>query len=86
MLFALAWYYRATKDASAIQLADATWASMQTRLADAVHGGFFEEALDRGEQLGDVGSVVHASPRRKQSSSSSASTVRRPSERNATPP
>ena len=43
VLFALAWYYRATKDASAIQLADATWRSMQTRLADAMHGGFFEE-------------------------------------------
>ena len=43
VLFALAWYHRATKDASAIQLADATWRSMQTRLADAMHGGFFEE-------------------------------------------
>ena len=43
VLFALAWYYRATKDASAIQLADATWRSMQTRLGDAMHGGFFEE-------------------------------------------
>ena len=43
VLFALAWYHRATKDASAIQLADATWRSMQTRLADATHGGFFEE-------------------------------------------
>ena len=28
VLFALAWYHRATKDASAIQLADATWASI----------------------------------------------------------
>src|SRR5581483_8906358 len=43
VLFALAWYYQATHDASAIQLADATWASMQTRLADATHGGFLEE-------------------------------------------
>src|SRR5436305_12774388 len=43
VLFALAWYYRATHDASAIQLADATWQSMKTRLGDATHGGFFEE-------------------------------------------
>jgi mannose/cellobiose epimerase-like protein (N-acyl-D-glucosamine 2-epimerase family) len=43
VLFALAWYFRATQDASAIQLADATWQSMQERLADPRHGGFFEE-------------------------------------------
>jgi mannose/cellobiose epimerase-like protein (N-acyl-D-glucosamine 2-epimerase family) len=43
VLFALAWYFRATHDASAIQLADATWQSMQARLADPKHGGFFEE-------------------------------------------
>jgi mannose/cellobiose epimerase-like protein (N-acyl-D-glucosamine 2-epimerase family) len=43
VLFALAWYYRATKDASAIQLADATWAYLRDRLADRQHGGFFEE-------------------------------------------
>jgi len=43
VLFALAWCFRATGDASAIQLADATWQFMQQRLADAQHGGFFEE-------------------------------------------
>ena len=43
VLFALAWYFRATGDASAIQLADATWQFMQQRLADPRHGGFFEE-------------------------------------------
>jgi mannose/cellobiose epimerase-like protein (N-acyl-D-glucosamine 2-epimerase family) len=43
VLLALAWYFRATDDASAIQLADATWQSMKVRLADAEHGGFFEE-------------------------------------------
>jgi mannose/cellobiose epimerase-like protein (N-acyl-D-glucosamine 2-epimerase family) len=43
VLFALAWYFRATHDASAIQLADATWQSMQEHLADPRHGGFFEE-------------------------------------------
>jgi mannose/cellobiose epimerase-like protein (N-acyl-D-glucosamine 2-epimerase family) len=43
VLFALAWYFRATHDASAIQLADATWQSMQARLADPGLGGFFEE-------------------------------------------
>jgi len=43
VLFALAWYFRATNDASAIQLADATWAFMQERLADARYGGLLEE-------------------------------------------
>ena len=43
VLFALAWYFRATGDATSIQLADATWQSMQQRLADPGHGGFFEE-------------------------------------------
>jgi len=43
VLFALAWYFRATRDASAIQLADATWGFMQQRLGDPQHGGFFEE-------------------------------------------
>jgi mannose/cellobiose epimerase-like protein (N-acyl-D-glucosamine 2-epimerase family) len=43
VLFALAWYYRATHDPSTIQLADATWQSMQQHLADPRHGGFFEE-------------------------------------------
>ncbi|TMJ05569.1 MAG: hypothetical protein E6G97_02545 [Alphaproteobacteria bacterium] len=43
VLFALAWYFRATSDTSAIQLADATWQFMQQRLADPRHGGFFEE-------------------------------------------
>ena len=43
VLFALGWYFRATGDASAIALADATWAFMQERLADPRHGGFFEE-------------------------------------------
>ncbi len=43
VLFALAWYFRATNDASAIQLADATWQSMKAQLVDARHGGFHEE-------------------------------------------
>jgi mannose/cellobiose epimerase-like protein (N-acyl-D-glucosamine 2-epimerase family) len=45
VLFALAWYFRATNDASAIQLADATWGFMRERLADARHGGFLEEIV-----------------------------------------
>src|SRR3954462_3818219 len=44
VLFALAWYFRATHDTSAIQLADATWQFMQQRLADRRHGGFLEES------------------------------------------
>ena len=43
VLFALAWYCRATGDRTVIQLADATWEFMQQRLADPQHGGFFEE-------------------------------------------
>jgi mannose/cellobiose epimerase-like protein (N-acyl-D-glucosamine 2-epimerase family) len=43
VLFALAWYCRATGDRTVIQLADATWEFMQQRLADPRHGGFFEE-------------------------------------------
>src|SRR2546429_7834550 len=43
VLFALAWYFRATGDTSAIQLADATWRFMQQLLADPRDGGFFEE-------------------------------------------
>jgi mannose/cellobiose epimerase-like protein (N-acyl-D-glucosamine 2-epimerase family) len=45
VLFALAWYYRATHDATAIHLADATWRFMRERLADPQHGGFFEELV-----------------------------------------
>ena len=43
VLFALAWYCRATGDRDVIQLADATWEFMQHRLADPQHGGFVEE-------------------------------------------
>src|SRR2546423_1470670 len=43
VLFALAWYFRATGDTSAVQLADATWHFMQQRLADPCRGGVFEE-------------------------------------------
>jgi mannose/cellobiose epimerase-like protein (N-acyl-D-glucosamine 2-epimerase family) len=45
VLFALAWYCRATGDRNAIQLADATWQFMQQRLADPRDGGFFEEVV-----------------------------------------
>jgi mannose/cellobiose epimerase-like protein (N-acyl-D-glucosamine 2-epimerase family) len=43
VLFALAWVYRATGDASAIQLADATFNVMQRHLADRLYGGFQEQ-------------------------------------------
>ncbi len=43
VLFALAWFYNATGDASAIQLADATWNVMQRHLADRRYGGFQEQ-------------------------------------------
>src|SRR5262249_19171182 len=43
VLFACAWFFRATGDASAIQLADATWNVMQRHLADAQYGGFQEQ-------------------------------------------
>jgi len=43
VLFALAWFYRATNDASAIQLADATWNVLQQHLFDRQYGGFQEQ-------------------------------------------
>ncbi len=43
VLFALAWYGRATGDASCRSLAGQTWAFMLAHLADPVHGGFVEE-------------------------------------------
>jgi mannose/cellobiose epimerase-like protein (N-acyl-D-glucosamine 2-epimerase family) len=43
VLFALAWFHRATHDASAIQLADATWHVLQQHLADHRCGGFQEQ-------------------------------------------
>lgn len=42
-LFALAWYFRATGDVAAVQLADGTWSFMQHRLIERQHGGFVEE-------------------------------------------
>lgn len=51
VLFALAWYYRATHDATAIHLADATWRFMRERLADPQHGGFFEELVPGRPQV-----------------------------------
>ncbi len=43
VLFALAWLHRATRDASAIQFADATWEVMQRQLTDRRYGGFQEQ-------------------------------------------
>ena len=43
VLFALAWFYRATIDANAIQLADSTWNVMQRHLSDRQYGGFQEQ-------------------------------------------
>jgi mannose/cellobiose epimerase-like protein (N-acyl-D-glucosamine 2-epimerase family) len=43
VLFALAWLRRATGDAGAIQLADATWNVMQRSLIDRQYGGFQEQ-------------------------------------------
>jgi mannose/cellobiose epimerase-like protein (N-acyl-D-glucosamine 2-epimerase family) len=43
VLFALAWVYRATRDAGTIQLADATWGAMQRQLSDRQYGGFQEQ-------------------------------------------
>ena len=51
VLFALAWYFRATGDTSAIQLADATWQFMRQRLGDPRHGGFFEEFVPGRTEL-----------------------------------
>jgi mannose/cellobiose epimerase-like protein (N-acyl-D-glucosamine 2-epimerase family) len=43
VLFALAWYFRATGNADAIDMADLTYAFMTERLADPRYGGFLEQ-------------------------------------------
>jgi mannose/cellobiose epimerase-like protein (N-acyl-D-glucosamine 2-epimerase family) len=43
IIFASAWYFRATGDRAAIAMADDAYAFMLTHLADPLHGGFFEE-------------------------------------------
>ena len=43
IIFAMAWHYRATGNSQAVTLADQAYGFMQTKLADALHGGFFEE-------------------------------------------
>jgi mannose/cellobiose epimerase-like protein (N-acyl-D-glucosamine 2-epimerase family) len=48
VLFALAWHYRATGTATAVELADATWNVMRRNLADRQYGGF-QEQYARGQ-------------------------------------
>jgi mannose/cellobiose epimerase-like protein (N-acyl-D-glucosamine 2-epimerase family) len=43
VIFGLAWYYRATGNLEALEMAGQAYAFMQARLADKLHGGFFEE-------------------------------------------
>lgn len=49
VLFALAWYARASGERAPLDLAEATWAFLETRLSDPRHGGFVEEYLPGGE-------------------------------------
>jgi mannose/cellobiose epimerase-like protein (N-acyl-D-glucosamine 2-epimerase family) len=46
VLLAMAWYFRATGDASALGIADATYAFLERSLADHTHGGFAEETAE----------------------------------------
>ncbi|HXI59021.1 MAG TPA: AGE family epimerase/isomerase [Polyangia bacterium] len=43
VIFAMAWYHRATGSPEALHLAAQTYEFMERHLADGVHGGFFEE-------------------------------------------
>ena len=43
VIFAMAWYYRVSASEEALQLAEQAFGFLETRLADAAHGGFFEE-------------------------------------------
>lgn len=43
VIFASAWYLRATGNAAAVTMAEQAYAFAQTQLADTKHGGFFEE-------------------------------------------
>ena len=43
VIFAMAWYYRASASHEALHLAEQACEFLETRLADTAHGGFFEE-------------------------------------------
>ena len=47
VIFASAWYFRASGDPAAIAMAEQAYAFLQAQLADAEHGGFFEEHPNR---------------------------------------
>lgn len=49
VIFAMAWYYRASASSEALRLAEQTYAFLEDHLRDAAHGGFFEEypVIDR---------------------------------------
>ena len=49
VIFAMAWYYRASASQEALQLAEQACEFLETRLADAEHGGFFEEDPETGK-------------------------------------
>lgn len=51
VLFALAYFYRATSDPKALRLAETTFDSMETRLWDPIHGGFFEGGHENWELI-----------------------------------
>ena len=43
VIFAMAWYHRASASREALRLADQAYAFLENHMADAIHGGFFEE-------------------------------------------
>ena len=54
VLFALAYYYQATRDAEALRIAARTLDLLEEHLADPAHGGFRESASERWEPLSAV--------------------------------
>ena len=49
VIFAMAWYHRASGSAQALDLAEQCYRFLETHVADRVHGGFFEEFPQSGK-------------------------------------
>lgn len=49
VIFAMAWYYKASQHQQALQLAGQAWEFLEQRLADKRGGGFFEEYPETGK-------------------------------------
>jgi len=49
VIFAMAWYHRATGSVQALDLAEQSYKFLESHVADRVHGGFFEEFPQTGK-------------------------------------